>query len=72
MLATALKVTVPLPFPLAPLLIVSHAALLTAVHVHPVAAVTPVVEDTAAEVSAAAVGETPNVQVTPLCVTVTV
>ena len=42
--AVALKVTVPLPDPLAPLLMVSQAALLAAVHVHPLAVVTAVVE----------------------------
>ncbi len=68
----ALKVTVPLPLPLAPPLIVSQAALLAAVHMHPVAAVTPVVDEPAAEVSVGDVGDTPNVQLMPLCVTVTV
>ena len=60
--AVALKVTVPLPLPLAPPLIVSQAALLAAVHVHPLAAVTPVVDEPAAEVSVGDVGETPKVQ----------
>ena len=58
--AVALKVTVPLPDPLAPLLMVSQAALLAAVHVHPLAVVTAVVDDSAAEVSVAEVGETPR------------
>ena len=58
-LAVALKVTVPLPLPLAPPLTVSHPALLIAVHVHPVAAVTLVVDDPAADVSVRDVGETP-------------
>jgi hypothetical protein len=40
-LAAALNVTVPLPVPLAPPVTVSHVALLTAVHVQPVPAVTP-------------------------------
>ena len=71
-LAVALKVTVPLPLPLAPPLMVSHAALLVAVQVHPVAAVTAVVDDPAAEVSVREVGETPKVQVMPFWVTVTV
>ena len=71
MLAVALKVTVPLPLPAAPPLTVSQAALLVAVHVHPVAAVTAVVDEPAAEVSVAEVGETPNAQVMPLWVTVT-
>ena len=71
-LAVALKVTVPLPLPLAPPLMVSHPALLVAVHVHPVAAVTLVVDDPAADVRVAEVGETPKVQEMPLWVTVTV
>ena len=41
-LGGALKVTVPLPFPLAPLVSVSHPVLLTAVHVQPAAVVTAV------------------------------
>ena len=69
--AVALKVTVPLPLPLAPPLMVSHAALLVAVHEHPVAAVTAVVDEPAADVRDAEVGETPNEQVMPLWVTVT-
>jgi hypothetical protein len=69
--AVALKVTVPLPFPLAPPLMVSQAALLVAVQVHPVAAVTAVVADAAAEVSVADVGETPKVHAAPVWVTVT-
>jgi hypothetical protein len=39
-LAVALNVTVPLPVPLAPPVIVSHVALLAAVHAQPVPAVT--------------------------------
>ncbi len=70
--AVALKVTVPFPLPLAPLLMVSQAALLAAVQAHPLAAVTPVVDEPAAEVNERDVGDTPNVQLTPLCVTVTV
>ena len=69
--AVTLKVTVPLPEPLAPLLMVSQAALLVAVHVHPVAAVTAAVDDPAAEASVAEVGDTPKVHATPPCVTVT-
>jgi hypothetical protein len=41
----ALKVTVPLPVPLAPLVRVSQAVLLTAVHVHPAVVVTAVEGD---------------------------
>ena len=68
----ALKVTVPFPLPLAPLLIVSQAALLAAVQAHPLAAVTAVVDEPAAEVSERDVGDTPKLQLTPLWVTVTV
>ena len=57
-LAVALKVTVPLPVPLAPPLIVSHAALLVAVHAHPAPAVTPVVDDRR-PMSACAMSATP-------------
>ena len=49
-----------MPEPLAPPLIVSHPALLVAVHPHPVPAVTPVVDDPAAEVSVREVGDTAN------------
>ena len=59
-LAVTLNVTVPLPEPLAPPLMVSHAALLVAVHPHPPPAVTPVVEDPAAAVSVREVGDTVN------------
>jgi len=41
-LAVPLKFTVPLPEPLAPLVIVSQLALLAAVHAHPVTVVTAV------------------------------
>jgi len=57
-LVVALKVTVPLPDPLAPPLIVSQAALLVAVHVQPVTAVTPVVDEPPAAVSVLDVGDT--------------
>ena len=60
--AVALKVTVPFPLPLAPPVTVSQPALLVAVHAHPGPAVTPVVEEPAAEVSVRAVGDTANVQ----------
>ena len=70
--ADASKVTAPLPEPLAPLLMVSQAALLTAVQPQPPGAVTPVVEEPADEVSVAVVGDTPNVHAAPSCVTVTV
>jgi hypothetical protein len=41
--ARALKPTEPLPVPFAPELIVSHGALLVAVHAHPLAVVTATV-----------------------------
>jgi hypothetical protein len=49
--ALALKPTLPLPEPLAPLVTVSHDALLTAVHPQPPAALTVTVPDPAAAVS---------------------
>ena len=60
-----IEVTVPLPDPGLPPLMVSHPALLVAVQVHPVADVTAVVDVPPAAVSVRAVGETPNVQDTP-------
>ena len=48
LLAVALNVTVPLPDPLEPPLILSQPALLVAVQPHPPAAVTVVVEEPAA------------------------
>ena len=71
-LVAALKVTVPLPEPVAPPLILSHEALLEAVHAHPLATVTAVVDDPPADVSVREVGDTPKVQAEPVCVTVTV
>ena len=40
--AAAVKVTDPLPLPDAPLVMLSHDALLVAVHAHPAGAVTPI------------------------------
>jgi hypothetical protein len=58
-LAVALKLTVPLPVPLAPLVIVSHdVALLTAVHEQPPGAVTAVDPVAAPNASDALVGAT--------------
>ena len=71
-LVAALNVTVPFPLPLAPPVTVSQAALLVAVHAHPVPLVTAVVNAPPAEVSVRDVGETVKVQPAPLCVTVTV
>ena len=60
-----MKVTVPLPLPLAPPLMVSHAALLAAVQLQPAGVVTPVVEEPAADVNVAEVGDTPKVHAAP-------
>jgi hypothetical protein len=60
--AVAVKATVPLPDPLPPLVMVSQPVLwLTAVQAQPAGAVTPVVDDPAADVSVAAVGATVKV-----------
>ena len=64
-LVAALKVTVPLPDPLAPPLILTHGALLVAVHAQPLAAVTAVVEAPPAAVSVREVGDTLNVHAGP-------
>ena len=62
MLAAALYATVPLPLPLAPLLIVSHDALLVAVQLQLAPLVTPTVPVAAAEdVRVDDVGEIANV-----------
>jgi hypothetical protein len=71
-LAAALKVTVPLPFPLAPAVTVIHAALLAAVHTQPAGIVTasdPVPPPATTFWDA---GEIVAAQVTPAWVTVTV
>ena len=62
-----------MPLPLAPAVTVSQlVALLTAVQLHPVPAVTVTVPVVAADVGLADVGEIVNVQGTPACVTVKV
>ena len=43
--ADTLKLTVPFPLPLAPMITVTHAALLVAVHEHPAAVVTATVPE---------------------------
>jgi hypothetical protein len=69
----ALKLTVPLPLPLAPLVIVSHeVALLTAVHAQPPAAVTAVEPVAPPNAMEALVGAIAYVQVAAACVTVNV
>ena len=64
-LAVAPNATVPFPDPLAPLLIVSQAALLTAVQLQPVGALTAVEEEPAAGPNVAEVGDTPKVHAAP-------
>ena|SRR5438105_3399985 len=65
--------TAPLPAPVAPDVIVIHAALLAAVHVQvDAAAVTPTDPVVAPAPGAALVGDSVNVQGTPACVTVNV
>jgi len=71
-LAATLYVTVPLPLPLAPAPTVSHAALLVAVQLQPLAAVTVTVPVAADETKLAALDERLNVHATPACVTVKV
>jgi hypothetical protein len=58
-LAVTPNVTVPLPVPLEPPLIVSQDALLVAVHPHPPPVVTVVVDEPGQESSDRAVGDTP-------------
>jgi hypothetical protein len=65
-------VTVPLPEPLAPLVIVNHDALLVAVQLHPVGAVTVIEAVPPAAAMVRAVLDSVYVHATPACVTVTV
>jgi hypothetical protein len=69
--ADAVAVTVPLPDPFAPLITVSHDALLVAVQPQPVAAVTVSAALPPATTMLEVVGETVNVHVMPGCTTVT-
>ena len=62
----------PLPLPLAPLVTVSHAALLTAVRGHPEPAVTATVPELVPATTEADDGEIANVHDVPACVTVNV
>lgn len=71
MFAATLKVTDPLPLPLAPALMVIHGALLEAVQLQPVAAVTVMVPEPAPYATLADVGEIVGAH-TPACVTVKV
>ena len=69
--AVALTLTVPLPDPLAPLVTVSHDALLVAVQVQPVAAVTVTAPLPPPDTMLKAVADSVKVQGTPAWVTVT-
>lgn len=70
--AAALKLTVPLPDPLAPAVTVIHPLLLAAVHAHPAGAFTVAVPVPPPEPMLCAEGEIVSVQTTPACVTVKV
>ena len=59
-----------MPLPVAPALIVIHAALLVAVHAHPLPAVTVTVPLTIVEATLADAGEIVGVHGAPACVTV--
>jgi hypothetical protein len=61
-----------LPLPVAPAVTVSQVALLTAVQLHPVAAVTAIAEVAAAEDTLVDVGAIVGAHVAPACVTVKV
>ena len=64
--------TVPLPLPVAPAVIVSHASLLVAVQAQPVDVVTATVPVPAADATFADAGEIVAEQVIAACVTVNV
>jgi hypothetical protein len=70
-LAAAVTVTVPLPEPVPPLPIVSHVALLVAVHAQPDATVTPTEPLPPAATMFCVDGESATEHATPDCVTVT-
>ena len=71
-LAATANVTVPFPVPVAPLVTVIQALLLTAVHGQPVAAVTVLLPVLAAAVNDWLVGDTEDEHDVPACVTVNV
>src|SRR5439155_1214563 len=68
--AATLNVTLPLPEPDAPVVTVIHASLLTAVHAHPVGAVTVVLPVPPPATTDWLAGEIVSVQVMPTCVIV--
>jgi hypothetical protein len=70
--ADAVKLTLPLPEPLLPLVMVSQAAPLVAVHVQPVPAVTVDIAFPPAAGTVWLSGVTMKLQEVPLCVIVTV
>ena len=70
--AATTYVTEPLPLPLAPVVTVIHAALLLAVQLQPVAAVTVIVPVVPEAGGVADVGEIDGAQGAPACVTVNV
>lgn len=69
--AAAVKATVPVPVPLAPLVMVNQVAESVAVHAHPVPAVTATVALPPAAAKLCVVAEVAYVQAAPACVTVT-
>ena len=70
--AAMLKLTVPVPLPVAPAVIVIHAALLVADQAQPVPAVTVAEPVVAAAPADCVVGDTENVQAAAAWLTVTV
>ena len=70
--AAAVIVTVPLPDPLAPLVMVNHGALLVAVQLQPAGAVTAIEAEPPAAGIIRSVGDNVYVHGAPPCVTVTV
>ena len=71
-LAVAVTVTEPLPDPLPPLVMVSHVALLVAVHVQPLVTVTVIVPVPPPAAILCVAGDRVGVHDTPACVTSTV
>ena len=70
--AAAVKLTVPLPEPLAPAVIVTHPALLAAVHEQPADAVTATLPEPPAATTVWDTGERLNAQLAAACVTLKV
>ena len=70
--AAAVKLTVPLPEPLEPAVIVTHPALLPAVHEHPAVVVTAALPDPPVAAKFCDAGERLNAQLAAACVTLKV